>query len=128
MNVRPVLVFCMLSQSGLAQNTCYTNPQGTTICSNSGSVIHGSSDRTGNSVYRDDRGNRLEFRTDQFGNATVEPRSGEPIEWSQQVLGERKYPGSGTPPWRSPPVTEPWPKVPAPSTNGGVSDGLPGVR
>jgi hypothetical protein len=111
MNSWPVLITCMLSQSGLAQTTCYTNPQGTTICSNSGSVIQGNTNSVGNSVYRDDRGNPLEFQVDQFGNATVEPRSGDPIHWSQRVLGERKYPNPGgtasPPPPSPPPLTEP---------------------
>lgn len=85
---------CLLVSPCLAQSTCYTNPQGTTLCSNAGSVITGNTDGVGNSVYRDDRGNRLEFNTDAFGNASVQPREGEPIRWSQPVLGEQKYPGS----------------------------------
>lgn len=76
----------------LAQNTCFTDPHGTTICSSPGKVIHGSTNSTGHSLYRDDRGNRLDFQTDQFGNSSVELPSGEAIKWSQPVLGEKKYP------------------------------------
>lgn len=87
-----LVILPALTLPGLAQNTCYTNSQGTTLCSNSGKVITGNTNSTGNSVYRDDRGNRLDFKTDQFGSASVQPRTGKPIQWSQPVLGERKYP------------------------------------
>lgn len=75
-----------------AQNTCYTDPQGTTLCSTPEAVVRGSTDSTGNSVYRDDRGNLLDFQTDQTGKASVELPSGKSINWSQGVLGEKKYP------------------------------------
>ncbi len=77
-----------------AQNTCYTDPQGTTLCSSPGAVIHGSTNSTGSSVYRDDRGELLDFQTDRTGKASVELPSGKSINWSQGVLGEKKYPFS----------------------------------
>ena len=103
----PLVVMAVLALPGLAQNTCYTNPQGTTICSNAGSVIHGNTNSAGNSVYRDDRGNRLDFQTDSAGNASVQPAEGEAIRWSQPVLGEQKYPGTGSPVPPSPPIVIP---------------------
>jgi len=78
----------------LAQSTCFTDPHGTTICSSPGTVVHGNTDSTGHSLYRDDRGNRLDFETDRSGKAAVELPSGESINWSQRVLGEKKYPFS----------------------------------
>lgn len=92
-----LLVVALLALPALAQNTCYTDPHGTTICSNAGSVIHGNTNSAGTSVYRDDRGNRLDFQTDSAGNASVQPREGGPIRWSQPVLGEQKYPASISP-------------------------------
>lgn len=78
----------------LAQSTCFTDPHGTTLCSSPGTVVRGNTDSTGHSVYRDDRGNRLDFETDRSGKAAVELPSGESINWSQRVLGEKKYPFS----------------------------------
>jgi hypothetical protein len=75
-----------------AQSTCFTDPYGTTICSSPGKVIQGSTNSIGHSLYRDDRGNQLDFQTDQSGKASVKLPSGESINWSQGVLGEKKYP------------------------------------
>ena len=72
-----LLFLALLALPALAQNTCYTNPQGTTICSNSGSVIHGNTNSAGNSVYRDDRGNRLDF--------PPQDRDGPPMNASQKT-------------------------------------------
>jgi len=82
----------------LAQSTCFTDPHGTTLCSSPGTVVHGNTDSTGHSLYRDDRGNRLDFETDRSGKAAVKLPSGESINWSQRVLGEKKYPFSRDPP------------------------------
>jgi hypothetical protein len=103
----PLVLLAVLALPALAQSTCYTNPQGTTICSNAGSVIHGNTNSAGNSVYRDDRGNRLDFETDSAGNASVQPEQGEAIRWSQPVLGEQKYPVSTSPAPPSPPIVIP---------------------
>lgn len=86
------LVTCVLALPALAQNTCYTSPPGATICSTPDAVIHGNSNSSGSSIYRDDRGNRLKFSADPSGNATVQPISGKPIRWSQAVLGTLRYP------------------------------------
>jgi hypothetical protein len=96
LRLTPVLLAAALTPVCHAQSTCFTDPHGTTICSSPGTVIHGNTNSTGNSLYRDDRGNRLDFQTDQFGNASVELPSGEAIKWSQPVLGEKKYPASGS--------------------------------
>jgi hypothetical protein len=99
------------------QNTCYTNPQGVTLCSTETGVIHGSTSESGNTVFRDDRGRRLDFQTDSRGNATVAPAGGDPVRWSQPVLGRLKYPKLDTSPPR-PPV----PATPLrPSNPGGLT-------
>ncbi|MEM1114151.1 MAG: hypothetical protein AAGI11_19705 [Pseudomonadota bacterium] len=82
----------IFSLNTLAQNTCFTGTTGTTICSTSSGVIHGNTNSVGNSVYRDSRGNRLDMQTDRRGTARVETANGEVVNWSQQVLGEKKYP------------------------------------
>jgi hypothetical protein len=106
-----LLIAWLIPVPALAQNTCYTGPQGTTICSGTGGVIHGNTNSVGNSVYRDSRGKQLDFQTDQFGNASVQPSAGESIDWSQPVLGERKYPdldsSPPTPTPLQPPATLP---------------------
>jgi hypothetical protein len=89
-----VLLALVLPPLCLAQSTCFTDPHGTTICSSPGTVVHGNTDSTGHSLYRDDRGNRLDFETDRSGKAVVKLPSGESINWSQRVLGEKKYPFS----------------------------------
>jgi hypothetical protein len=87
----------MLALPALAQNTCFTDRYGKTMCSSPGTVIQGTTDSTGHSVYRDDRGNQLDFHADQFGNASVELPSGEAIRWSQPVSGEKQYPDTDSP-------------------------------
>lgn len=104
------ILFLGLASSlpALAQNSCYTDHRGTTICSTADTVINGNSNSSGNSVYRDDRGQQLDFETDNRGNAVVRPRSGEPIRWSQPALGQLKYPSATAPVSGSrplPPVT-----------------------
>ena len=89
-----VLLALGLPAQATAQSTCYTDPRGTTLCSSPDTVIHGTTDSVGSSVYRDDRGNRLQFQTDQTGKASVKLPSGKSINWSQGVLGEKKYPFS----------------------------------
>ena len=86
------MLTALLALPAAAQNTCYTGTTGTTICSTSSGVIHGNTNSVGNSVYRDDRGNRLDFQTDSRGSAELETRQGDPVNWSQPVLGELKYP------------------------------------
>ncbi len=76
----------------LAQTTCYTDKQGTTLCSHPDTVINGNTSSIGQSVYRDDRGNRLDYGVDQFGQATVRLPAGKTIDWSQSVPVEPKQP------------------------------------
>ena len=111
--VVPALVFPLAC---LAQSTCFTDPYGTTLCSSPGAVVRGNTDSTGHSIYRDDRGNRLDFETDRSGKGAVKLPSGESINWSQRVLGERKYPFSRDPP-QAPavPLTEPGSRILSPS-------------
>lgn len=94
MRVFPVPLALLVILPCFAQSTCFTNPYGTTICSTPDTVIHGGTSSTGHSLYRDDRGNQLDFQTDQTGKAAIQLPSGESINWSQQVLGEKKYPFS----------------------------------
>lgn len=107
LRIIPITLALVLTPACLAQNTCFTNPHGTTICSSPGTVVHGSTNSTGQSLYRDDRGNQLDFHTDQFGNASVELPSGEAIRWSQPVLGEKKYPEAAKPPASQVPTLTP---------------------
>ncbi len=101
--------------ASLAQSTCFTDPHGTTICSSPGAVVHGNTNSTGHSIYRDDRGNSLDFQTDRSGKASVRLPSGDSINWSQGVLGEKRYPVSRTMPQPAglPPVA-PGSGVPSP--------------
>jgi hypothetical protein len=92
--IATALLAFTLAAPGLAQTTCSTNTQGTTLCSTPEGVVQGGTDSTGASVYRDDRGHRLDFRTDWSGKASVELPSGQSVDWSQGVLGEKKYPFS----------------------------------
>ena len=94
MRVFLVPLALVLPLACLAQSTCFTDPHGTTLCSSPGTVARGNTDSIGHSVYRDDRGNRLDFETDRSGKAAVKLPSGESINWSQRVLGEKKYPFS----------------------------------
>ena len=96
MRVFLLLLALVLTPASLAQSTCFTDPHGTTICSSPGAVVHGNTDSTGHSIYRDDRGNSLDFQTDRSGKASVRLPSGDSINWSQGVLGEKKYPFSRT--------------------------------
>jgi len=110
--VVPALV---LPLACLAQSTCFTNPYGTTICSSPDTVVRGNTNGTGHSIYRDDRGNRLDFETDRSGKAAVKLPSGESINWSQRVLGEKKYPFSrDTPQAPAVPPAAPGSRIPSP--------------
>ena len=91
MTVLTLALFAVALPAG-AQYTCYTNPDGTTLCSSPEGVVNGDTSATGRSVYRDDRGNLLDFSTDQSGKASVQLPSGKRINWSQPVLGDKKYP------------------------------------
>ncbi len=102
MRVLLVPLALVLPSLCLAQSTCFTDPHGTTICSSPGTVVHGNTDSTGHSLYRDDRGNRLDFETDRSGKAVLTLPSGESINWSQRVLGEKKYPFSHATPQAPP--------------------------
>lgn len=111
--VVPALVFPLAC---LAQSTCFTDPHGTTLCSSPGTVVRGNTNGTGHSIYRDDRGNRLDFETDRSGKAAVKLPSGESINWSQRVLGEKKYPFSRDPPqMQEVPPAAPGSRIPSPS-------------
>ena len=92
-----LLLLAFASAALQAQNTCYTDKNGVTICSTPDTVINGNTNSSGTSVYRDDRGNQLPFETDSRGTAVVQPRSGEPIQWNQPALGTLKYPAGSTP-------------------------------
>ena len=85
----PALLPYLLSLPCLAQTTCFTDSHGTTLCSTPGGVIHGNTNSLGDSVYRDDRGNRLDYDVDQFGDVSVQRPSGETIEWSQPAPEDR---------------------------------------
>lgn len=112
----------LVALAGLAQDTCYTSPQGATLCSSGETAIHGHSDSNGNHVFRDDRGQRLDFDTDARGNASLETRSGERIRWSQPVLGQRKYPALDTAPPAAPaPVQAPAPPINPLTPSGGIA-------
>ena len=64
-----------------AQNTCFTDPDGATICSTASGVVHGNTNSTGQSIYRDTRGNQLDFESDRQGRSSVQLSTGEPINW-----------------------------------------------
>ena len=80
---KTIKVMGKLRAVSVAQNACFTDPHSTTICSSPGTVIYGSTNGTGQSPCRDDRGNQLGFRNDEFGNSSVELSSGEAIKRSQ---------------------------------------------
>ena len=105
----------LLSTSASAQNTCFTNPTGTTICSTAGGVVHGNTNSVGNSVYRDERGKQLELQADQFGNASVTVDGAGEVRWSQDVIGEKRDPDwvENTPPLIPPRQSTPTPLFPA---------------
>lgn len=106
-----------LALPGMAQNSCFTNADGTTLCSTSEGVITGNTNAAGASVYRDGLGRQLDFSTDAAGNARVITPSGKVIRWQQPGLGKMQY---GQPPGRmaapppvkfqpiQPPPAQPW--------------------
>ncbi len=81
----PYLTLCLLALApqGTAQTTCNTDRNGGTLCSTPEGVVRGYTSTLGDSVFRDEEGNRLEYEADQFGNSSVELPSGETINWSQ---------------------------------------------
>ena len=81
----PVLLALMFSLPCVAQTTCFTDPHGTTLCSTPNGVIHGGTSSIGHSIYRDDRGNQLDYEVDQFGNASVQQPTGKSIDWLQSA-------------------------------------------
>ena len=83
------LLVLALTPPGLAQTSCFTDAQGTTLCSGPEGVVRGNTNSTGSSVYRDDRGNRLDYEVDQFGKASIQLPSGKSIDWSQPVPAPR---------------------------------------
>lgn len=87
----------LICASASAQNTCYTNPAGTTICSTAGGVVHGNTNSVGNSVYRDERGQQLDLKSDQFGNASITVEGAGDVRWSQEVIAEKRDPERATP-------------------------------
>lgn len=86
------LLAVALADPLLAQTTCYTNPQGTTLCSTLDGVIQGNTSEIGQSVYRDNRGQQLDHQVDPFGNATVTGPDGEVIKWTQGSPTDRNDP------------------------------------
>ncbi|MEM6582372.1 MAG: hypothetical protein AAF699_13925 [Pseudomonadota bacterium] len=66
-----------------AQTTCFTNRQGTTLCSTPSGVVNGSTNRLGDSTFRDSSGNRLNHELDPIGNNSLELSDGETVQWSQ---------------------------------------------
>jgi len=107
------LLAALAAAPAFAQSTCYTNALGTTICSTPQGVIHGNTNSSGYSVYRDEHGNRLDLQTTPTGDATLQTTTGQTLRWSQPVLGELKYPDTGSAPRPSLPhpavATEPPP-------------------
>ncbi|MEP0201291.1 MAG: hypothetical protein ABJ084_11030 [Halioglobus sp.] len=87
-----LVMLLFLSTSLNAQNTCYTNTAGTTICSTAGGVVHGNTNSVGNSVYRDERGKQLDLQSDQFGNASIVVDGAGEVRWSQEVIAEKREP------------------------------------
>jgi len=83
--IYPVLFPLLFTLPCLAQTTCFTDPLGTTICSTPDGVIHGNTSSIGQSIYRDDRGQLLDYEVDQFGNASVQRPAGDIIDWSQSA-------------------------------------------
>lgn len=66
-----------------AQTTCFTNRQGTTLCSTPSGVVNGSTNRLGDSTFRDSSGNLLNHDLDPIGNNSLELSDGETVQWSQ---------------------------------------------
>ena len=107
-----------------AQNTCFTDHRGVTLCSTPDTVINGNTNGSGDAVYRDERGRRLEFHTDYRGSATVRTAGGQDLHWSQPALGGLKYPGSAAS-LRPPPPVIPGAATPAAFTASPLLTGLP---
>lgn len=101
----------LLSTSASAQNTCFTNPAGTTICSTAGGVVHGNTNSVGNSVYRDERGKQLDLQADQFGNASIIVDGAGEVRWSADVIAEKRDPERVAP---RPPLIPPRQSTPSP--------------
>ena len=108
-------ILLLIGASTHAQNTCYTNPAGTTICSTAGGVVHGNTNSVGNSVYRDERGKQLDLQSDQFGNASINVDGAGEVRWSQDVIGEKRDPDwtNATPVLIPPRQTAPTPLFPS---------------
>ena len=102
-----ILAACVFALPVLAQNTCHTGLNGTTLCSTPDGVIHGNTNSSGHSVYRDDHGRQLQFRVDPSGNAQLQPHSGKPIHRSQAELATRRYPSLETRPAPVQPIPPP---------------------
>ena len=95
MKITQALLVLSFTAPCLAQTTCFTDPQGSTICSSPEGVIRGTTNSTGYSVYRDDRGNRLDYDVDSLGRSSIQLPSGDSINWSQSVpAGREELPGS----------------------------------
>ncbi|MCB1846084.1 MAG: hypothetical protein KDI04_01540 [Halieaceae bacterium] len=124
--ILPALLPLLLALPCLAQTTCYTDPQGTTLCSTPDEVIRGNTNSIGQSVYRDDRGHQLDYEVDQFGNATVQPLSGKPVDWSQSVPAGRANP-AGNSRWQPLPGSPVRPVLPGNTSLSPPGD-LPGQR
>ena len=90
MKIHAVILVLALTAPCLAQTTCFTDSQGTTLCSGPEGVIRGTTNSTGYSIYRDDRGNRLDYEVDSLGRATLQLPSGESINWSQPLPSSRE--------------------------------------
>ena len=100
----------ILTAPCLSQTTCFTDPQGVTLCSGPEGVVRGTTNSSGYSVYRDDRGNRLDYEVDSLGRASIQLPSGESINWSQTVPSSREaLPGNG---FHGRPVQRPGPALP----------------
>lgn len=85
----------ILSLPCAAQTTCNTDPQGNTLCSTPAGVIRGTTSSIGQSIYRDERGNQLEYDVDPLGKASVQLPTGESIDWSQPLPVNREKPLPG---------------------------------
>ncbi|MEP4486043.1 MAG: hypothetical protein ABJ013_10475 [Halioglobus sp.] len=109
--VLPITLLLLLSTSLSAQNTCYTNSAGTTICSTAGGVVHGNTNSVGNSVYRDERGKQLDLQSNQFGNASLRVDGAGEVRWSQEVIAEKRDPVQVT---RDPVLVPPRQSTPTP--------------
>ena len=92
MGILLMLLLLLPAAPGAAQTTCFTDPHGTTLCSSPDGVIQGSTSSIGTSVFRDDRGNRLEFHSDPTGKASVQLPTGESINWSQPAPEQESPP------------------------------------